>query len=308
MNVVGADGGAAVAMRTPTGQPVAMQRRVLRVGGVAEPFNLPWIQAFEARAFADLGVEVTFTEYAGGTGALVGALEAGEIDLATLLTEGAVTAIARGRDIRLHSAFTSTPLTWGVHVAAKATQESIAELKGKKFAISRFGSGSELMAYVLADQQGWKLKDSQFVVVGGIDGATEALPKRKAHIFLWERFVTAPLVKQGIFKRVGDMATPWPAFYTAARADVLAEDRALVDDVVAIVLDHAAALKADPETTIDAIVDRYGMAKRDTRTWLDRCEWPTSIGVDTGVLLEVMETMEELGRIESPAPPLMALI
>ena len=285
-----------------------MQRRVLRVGGVAEPFNLPWIQAFQNRAFADLGIEVTFTEYAGGTGALVNALEDGEIDLATLLTEGAVTAIARGRDIRLHSAFTTTPLTWGVHVAGEAKQETIAELKSKKFAISRFGSGSELMAYVLADQQGWKLKDSQFVVVGGIDGAAEALPKRKAHIFLWERFVTAPLVKRGIFKRVGDMATPWPAFYTAGRSDVLAEDRALVDNVVAIVLDHAAALKADPETTIDLIVERYGMAKRDTRTWLDRCDWPTSIGVDTAVLLEVTETMEELGRIESPAPPLMALL
>lgn len=291
-----------------SGHSVQMRRRVLRVGGVAEPFNLPWIQAFQAGAFRELGIEVTFTEYAGGTGALVGALEDGEIDLATLLTEGAVTAIARGRDIRLHSAFTTTPLTWGVHVAAKAKQETISELKGKKFAISRFGSGSELMAYVLADQQGWKLKDSQFVVVGGIDGATEALPKRKAHIFLWERFVTAPLVKQGIFKRVGDMATPWPAFYTAGRTDVLAEDRALVDEVVAIVLNHAAALKGDPETTIELIVDRYGMAKRDTRTWLDRCDWPTSIRVDTGVLIEVMETMEELGRIEAPAPPLMALL
>ncbi len=285
-----------------------MKRRVLRVGGVAEPFNLPWIQAFQGGAFRHLGIEVTFTEYAGGTGALVSALEDGEIDVATLLTEGAVTAIARGRDIRLHSAFTTTPLTWGVHVSGKATQTKVAELKGKKFAISRFGSGSELMAYVLADQQGWTLKDNQFVVVGGIDGAAEALPKRKAHIFLWERFVTAPLVKEGIFKRVGDMATPWPAFYTAARSDVLSHERALVDDIVSIVLGYAAELKADPERTIDLIVDRYGMAKRDTRTWLERCDWPTDIGVDTGVLLEVMETMEELGRIESPAPPLMALL
>lgn len=49
--------------------------RTLRVGGVDEPFNLPWQLAIEAGAFADRGVEVTYSNFAGGTGALVGALE-----------------------------------------------------------------------------------------------------------------------------------------------------------------------------------------------------------------------------------------
>lgn len=279
-----------------------MATRVIRVGGVEEPFNLPWIRAFEADAFAHLGVEVTFTNFAGGTGALVGALEDRAVDLATLLTEGAVTAIANGSGVRLHSAFIDSPLTWGIHLAAGADQTKVAELKGKKFAISRHGSGSELMAYVLADQQGWKLKDSQLVVVGGVDGAVVALPKRKAHIFLWERFVTAPLVKQGIFKRVGDLPTPWPAFYTAARPGMLATDRGLVDEIVKIVLAHAAELKADEDGTIDEIVDRYGMARRDTRTWLRAVEWPTSLHVDNDVLSSTMATMADLGRIESVVP------
>lgn len=279
-----------------------MTKRVLRVGGVHEPFNLPWILAFEADAFAELDIEVTFTTYPGGTGELVGALEDGFIDLATLLTEGAVTAIARGSNIKLHSSFTETPLRWGIHVAAKAKQTKVDELKGKKFAISRFGSGSELMAYVLADKQGWKLKPEQFVVVGGIDGAAEALPGRKAHIFLWERFVTAPLVKQGIFRRVGELATPWPAFYTAARPRLLDSDRRLVDRIVEIVLRVGAQLKVDPDRTIDLIVDRYGMARRDARTWLDGVEWPTAVGVDQSVLTLVMHRMAELDRIDAPIP------
>ena len=200
--------------------------RVLRVGGVHEPFNLPWLRRSKTTPLLRLGLEVTFTDYAGGTGALVGALEDGMLDLATVLTEGGVTAIGRGSKIRLHSAFVTSPLRWGIHVSAKAAQKKVADLKGKKFAISRFGSGSELMAYELANQQGWKLKDNQFVVVGGVDGAVEALPKRKAHIFLWERFVTAPLVKQGVFKRIGEIPTPWPSFYTAARPGLLDQDRA----------------------------------------------------------------------------------
>lgn len=277
--------------------------RIVRVGGVEEPFNLPWLLAFEDNAFASLGVEVTFSNYAGGTGALVGALENRMIDLATVLTEGGVTAIGRGSDIRLHSAFVNSPLRWGIHLAAKAKQSKLDELEGKKFAISRFGSGSELMAYELAEKQGWTLKDKQFVVVGGLAGALEALPKRKAHIFLWERFVTAPHIKTGVFKRIGEMPTPWPSFYTAARPGLLDAERDLIDEIVAIMLTYAARLTADPEGTVDQIVDRYGMARRDARTWLDDLEWPTQVEVDQPVLRNVAERMVELGRIDAMIEP-----
>lgn len=276
--------------------------RVLRVGGVHEPFNLPWIRAFEAGAFASLGIEVTFSAYAGGTGALVDALEDHRVDLATLLTEGAVTAIGRSRPIRIHSAFVTSPLRWGIHVAGKADQAKVDEMKGKKFAISRFGSGSELMAYELASQQGWKLKDSQFVEVGGLDGAVNALPKRKAHIFLWERFVTAPLVKQGVFKRIGEIPSPWPSFYTAARPGLLETDRALIDQVVSIVLSYAQQLADEEEATIAEIMDRYGMAKRDARTWLKDLTWPTAPAIDNDVLTTVIDRMVELERIETAFP------
>lgn len=276
--------------------------RVLRVGGVDEPFNLPWLRAFEDNAFADLGVEVTFTDFAGGTGALVSGLEDGLIDLATVLTEGGVTAVGRGSKIQLHSAFVTSPLRWGIHVSGKADQKKVAELKGKKFAISRFGSGSELMAYELANQQGWTLKDKQFVVVGGIDGAVTALPKRKAHIFLWERFVTAPLVKDGIFKRIGEIPTPWPSFYTAARPGLLDRDRLLIDAVVDTMFEYAAELVANPESTIDEIVHRYGMSRRDARTWLNGVEWPSSTFVDFEVLDAVVARMVELGRIDEAIP------
>jgi len=274
--------------------------RVLRVGGVDEPFNLPWIMAFEDDAFATLGLEVTFTAYAGGTGALVGALEDRFIDLATVLTEGGVTAIANGSPMQLHSSFTGSPLRWGIHVAAKSDFEKVGDLAGKKFAISRFGSGSELMAYVLADEQGWTLKPAQFVEVGGVDGAVAALPKRRAHIFLWERFVTQPLVKQGVLRRVGEIRTPWPAFYVAARPGLLDDDRAMIDRVVEIVLGYAARLKADTDAALDEIVARYGMARRDARSWFDGVEWPATVGVDHAALTMARNRMTSLGRIPSP--------
>lgn len=275
--------------------------RVIRVGGVEEAFNLPWLLAAETGAFSHLDVDVTFTNFAGGTGALVRGLEDDQIDLATLLTEGAVTAIANGSAVRLHSQFVESPLLWGIHVAQGSSAQAVDDLEGQRFAISRFGSGSELMAYVLAEQNGWRLQHENFVVVGGIDGALEALPAGDAEIFLWERFVTAPHVgADQPFRRVDDMPSPWPSFYTATRPGLLNTDRELVTGIVRVVLAEAARLVADPERAAAEIVLRYGMSQEDTESWLTDVRWPSAEGIDAEVLTSVMETMASLGRIDAP--------
>jgi hypothetical protein len=46
----------------------ASSRRVIRVGGVDEHFNLPWKLAIEAGAFETLGVSVVWQDCPGGTG------------------------------------------------------------------------------------------------------------------------------------------------------------------------------------------------------------------------------------------------
>ena len=48
----------------------------LRIGGVPEHFNLPWHLALEARRFEALGIEVTWRDYPGGSGAMAKALRA----------------------------------------------------------------------------------------------------------------------------------------------------------------------------------------------------------------------------------------
>jgi hypothetical protein len=46
----------------------ASKRRVVRVGGVDEHFNLPWKLAIEAGAFETLGVDLVWHDCPGGTG------------------------------------------------------------------------------------------------------------------------------------------------------------------------------------------------------------------------------------------------
>jgi TRAP-type uncharacterized transport system substrate-binding protein len=80
--------------------------------------------------------------------------------------------------------------------------KTVSDLEDTKVAISRQGSGSQLMAYVNAHNHGWKTDTLQFEIVNTIDGAVEALNNGRADYFMWER-MTKPLVDKGIFRRMG---------------------------------------------------------------------------------------------------------
>lgn len=88
------------------------------MAGVPEHFNMPWLLGLERRAFVRAGVEVRWRTVPEGTGAMCKLLREGEVDLAMLVTEGAVRDILNGNPSRIISSYVDSPLTWGVHVAA----------------------------------------------------------------------------------------------------------------------------------------------------------------------------------------------
>ncbi len=87
------------------------------------------------------------------------ALRNKEIDLAVILTEGIIKDIIEGNKSKIVQTFVKSPLIWGIHVAQDSTYKTIDDLKGKKAAISRYGSGSHLMAYINAENNNWNLEE-----------------------------------------------------------------------------------------------------------------------------------------------------
>ena len=186
------------------------------VGGVPEHFNLPWHQAIEQDAFANIGVDVKFKTYHGGTGAMTRALRNGEVDVALLLTEGCVADLLNGNPSKIVKNYIQTPLIWGIHVGAESSIDSIEQMRGKRYAISRFGSGSHLMAIVDASERGWETDELKFKKIGNLKGARKALTTDEADIFFWEKYTTDPFVQSGEFRRIGIRETLWPAFVVCA--------------------------------------------------------------------------------------------
>ncbi len=254
-----------------------------------EHFNLPWRDTLDGLP----GAERAFTWVAEpqGTGAMVAGLSAGDLDAALLLTEGAVTARARGGDFRIAAVYVETPLEWGIHVAADSAFVDAASIRSARYAISRPGSGSQLMAIAHARAQGWPVDSLEFVTVGTLERARDALGAGEADVFFWERVMTQPLVNAGDFRRIGVFAAPWPAFVLCIGASVSAADRARIESLFVDVLQSAQVFKADARGSAARIAAEFGIDPDEALQWLGRTRWATEVEIDQAMLRRVAEVL-----------------
>lgn len=289
--------------------------RVLRVGGVPEHFNAPWHTAAKAGLFAERGIDVRWTDFPGGTGAMAKALRDGELDVAILLTEGIVADIHRGNPARLVGTYVSSPLTWGIHVAADSPLTDAAQLYSQpagdggaspRFAVSRMTSGSHLMAFVDAQQRAGEAAAAslRFEIVGSLEGAREALREGRADGFMWEKFTTKPLVDSGEWRRVGECVTPWPCFVVAATTTALEKFGPDLLEVLEVVRREAEELESSPHAA-ETVGTMYGLEDADVREWLGSTRWSCRPAVSHDMLQGVMEALSGVGVLkpEQLLPP-----
>ncbi|MBL7558957.1 ABC transporter substrate-binding protein [Olleya sp. YSTF-M6] len=245
----------------------------INIGGVPEHFNLAWYLGLKNGEYKAENINLRWKDYFGGTGAMCKGLRDGDIDMAVILTEGIVKDIIAGNKCKIVQVFVETPLIWGIHVAEQSKYNTIEALKGTKAAISRYGSGSHLMAYINAENNGWDIKkDLDFEVIKNLDGAVKGLTEGKADYFMWEKFTTKPLVDNGTFRRIGNCPSPWPCFVIAVREDFLKTNKEDVKTILNIVNNTTSEFKDIP--SIDRMIaNRYEQELEDVQEWLSLTEW-----------------------------------
>jgi ABC-type nitrate/sulfonate/bicarbonate transport system substrate-binding protein len=244
----------------------------IKIAGVPEHFNLPWHICFENGDFENVGINLKWTDVPEGTGKMCQMLRDRETDIAVILSEGIVRDINAGNPSKIVQVYVESPLIWGIHVAENSKFNRISDLENKKVAISRYGSGSQLMAYINANNQNWDTKKLEFEIVNTIDGAVEALSNGTADYFMWEHFMTKPLVDRGIFRRVGDCPTPWPCFVIAVREEVLQNQSNIISKILKIINKKTRDFKEMPN--IDKILaSKYQQEIEDIQKWLRLTEW-----------------------------------
>lgn len=270
--------------------------KTVRIAGVPEHFNLPWHLCIDNGEFEEVGIDLQWTDVPEGTGKMCQLLRDNETDIAVILTEGIVKDIISGNTSSIVQTYVESPLIWGIHVAAESQYQTLSDLENTKVAISRYGSGSHLMAYVNAQNQHWNTETLQFEVVNTIDGAVEALTHGKADYFMWERFMTQPLVDKGVFRRVADCPTPWPCFVIAVRNEFLESNRQTIALLLEIINNTTIEFKEIP--SIDrTLATKYNQKLEDIQTWLSLTKWAQK-PLEEKVLNKIQNQLFDLKIIE----------
>jgi len=282
----------------------------LRIGYVPEHFSTPL--AFAHQHFS---LDAELIPFPTGTGALTSSLKSDKstdenyIDVAVGLTEGFVADLGRtgGKDAAgygLVGTYVESPLCWAISTGARREDvRSEEDLKGKKVGVSRLGSGSYVMSYVLADQKGWlsaEQEPSGIEVIGDFAALRRSVSetKQQADFFMWEHFTTKHYWDNGELKRIGEIYTPWPSWMIAARdsADQQLEEMAqAINKGVMYYREH-------PEEAVEYITSTMHYSKEDAREWMKGVKFADDVrGVDPGVVDHAVGLLKKAGVLKESA-------
>ncbi len=273
------------------------------MGGVPEHFNFPWQLAQDYGFFTKENIDFKWSFYNAGTGAMVKALEAGELDMAILLTEGAVSAIIKGLQAKIVKQYITSPLIWGIHTGNHSGLENIGACEGKKYAISRFGSGSHLMAMIDAEVRNKKIEEQDFVLVENMPGAIQSLEANLSQVFFWEKYTTKPNVDSGLLNRIGEFITPWSCFQIVASNQILEQHPEKVEAILKTI-NFTCKQFMTADNSIDMILANFDMKPEDALAWFYSTEWNTDYNVSEKMLENVMYSLKKIGNIEKEVKPI----
>jgi ABC-type nitrate/sulfonate/bicarbonate transport system substrate-binding protein len=271
---------------------------MLKIGGVTEHFNLPWNLAVEQNKFTEAGVELDWKFFPGGTGVMTEALKTGELDLAILLTEGFVSAAAKGLKAKIVKEYITSPLGWGIFTGAKSQFYSVYNRLPKKYAISKLGSGSHLMAMIHAEQRGERVDSKALIEVKSIDGAMKSLTDNETQIFYWEKYMTKAHVENGTVRMIGEFSAPWSSMLIIASDTALATKRDKIAKVLEVINTESERFVTSPQS-VKLLTERFKLTEADAYTWLLSTVWSSDYSVRLLGLENAKQALLKIGSVNA---------
>ena len=272
-------------------------------------------------------------------------LASGEIDLAIGLTEGWVTGLAkassenRSAGYKLVATYVESPLCWAISTGA--ARKDVAQerdpgewpkgLKGTRMGVSRVGSGSYVMGFVLADLMGWmsgsssapkenygdgagagdsgcggdsgKKEPFEIVPLQTFEKLREGVNDGTADFFLWEHFTSKRYYENGKIRRIGEILTPWPSWHIVARDEILRdEDGSRLEEVFEAVNLGVKYFEEHREEAARFISTEMDYSEEDAKEWMKTVQFAKSVkGVKRNVVDQTLEVLKKAGVVEKDA-------
>jgi ABC-type nitrate/sulfonate/bicarbonate transport system substrate-binding protein len=258
---------------------------------------------------------------------MVTALQAGEIDVGVGLTEGWIAALGKAQaakqdaGFRVVGTYVETPLCWAISTGAKRELTGIPDLKNRKVGVSRIGSGSYVMSFVLADQQGWLDTSSDsppfpVEVLNTFANLRDGVNNSTADFFMWEHFTSKRYYDNGEIKRIGDIYTPWSSWKIVASNALVKSGNSgasladELEDVLQKINKGVKHFEENQEEAVQYISTKLDYSEEDAREWLKTVQFAKDVrGVDPAVVEKTVGILQKAGVLTAQVdqPGMIAL-
>lgn len=276
---------------------------MVKVGYIPEHFSTPMFLALK-KGWLE-GVE--FKPFPSGSGHLIQCLTNGEIDIAVGLTEAFVRAIAAGNEAyKIVGCYVQSPLRWAISTGAHRDDlPDGVNLEGKKCGVSRIGSGSDVMARVLALKRKYG-QSFEFVVNHTFaqlrDGVNHTGDAKECDFFMWEHFTTKKYWDLGEIKRIGEIFTPWPSWVVTARSEILSSES--VKNFIDGITKGIQYFNENPEEAIEWITSNLDYGEEDARAWLSTVKFGDPHHIDPEIISETVKVLKIAANLPEDAEKL----
>ena len=236
---------------------------------------------------------------------MITSLREDEIDVAIGLTEGWVAELGKRKagnadGFKIVGTYVESPLCWAICTGRNRTMNDVDSLKNCKVGVSRIGSGSYVMSFVLADNKGWLSSTPgqapfRVVPLQTFANLRTAVNDGIADFFMWEHFTTKKYYDSGEIKRMGEIYTPWSSWKIVANN---ADDERLhlmfdaINKGIKYFWDHE-------DETVKYISTQLDYSQDDAKEWLKTVKFSTDVkGVRKDIIEKTIEILAKAGVID----------
>lgn len=232
------------------------------------------------------------------------------IQVAVGLTEGFVADLGKSKSAGEKAAYglvgtyVESPLCWAISTGAKREDvNDVSELKGKKVGVSRIGSGSYVMSFVLGDQRGWLESPGKepfpVVPIGDFAALRKSVGEdRSSDFFMWEHFTTKHFWDNGELKRIGEIYTPWPSWMIVARDAQSQEVKTLLEKINQGVQYY----RENKDEAVEYITTAMHYSKEDAHEWMKTVKFAEDVtGVSPKMVDSTAATLRKAGVLKDDA-------
>ncbi|KAL9118818.1 MAG: hypothetical protein Q9187_004627 [Circinaria calcarea] len=232
---------------------------------------------------------------------MITSLQANEIDIGIGLTEGWVAGLGKqgGKaGFKIVGTYVESPLCWAISTGAEREINNVSHLKDTKIGVSRIGSGSYVMGFVLADTNRWLKSPGEppfeVVPLQTFAKLREAVNDKSADFFMWEHFTSKKYYDNGEIKRIGEIYTPWSSWKIVSQDPQDERLPAMFDSInqgIRYFRDH-------PTESVDYISTNLDYSKEDAQKWLKTVEFADDVqGVSEATIEKTIEILRKAGVI-----------